>query len=60
MELALVAISLSVIVFGLVSNNSDSNAVAATLVFVTFGLLGNLFGFAKVDLTCLPKSAHIV
>ncbi len=51
LKYALVAVSLSVLAFGLISNKSDSHSVSAPMVFVTFGLLGYLFGFSRVDLS---------
>ena len=51
LEFVLVAMSLSVLAFGLISNKSDSHSVTAPMVFVTFGLAGYLSGFANVDLS---------
>jgi sodium/hydrogen antiporter len=51
LELALVAISISVLAYGLISNKSESHSVTAPMVFVTIGLLGHIFGLAKVDLS---------
>ncbi len=51
LKLALVAMSLSVLAYGLISNKSESHSVTAPMIFVTFGLLGHILGLAKIDLS---------
>jgi len=51
LESTLIVISLSVLAFGLISNKSSTHSVTAPMVFVTFGLVGYLLGFVKVDLS---------
>ena len=51
LKLVLAAVSVSVIAYGLISNKSEKYSITAPMVFVTFGLLGYVFGFAKVDLS---------
>ena len=44
LDLGLVAISISILLFGFISNKSESHSITSPMVFVAIGLVASVFG----------------